>query len=94
VDPNWVIKRAERYFEAGADMVMIDSDGLTNNLDNLRSDLVAKVIERLGVEKIMFEANDPTMSEWFIKNYGPKVSCFSCTCIHTCFTVTWLVTNS
>ena len=77
VDPNWVIKRAERYLEAGADMIMIDADGLISSLDNLRSDLVAKLIERLGVEKIMFEANDPTVSEWFITNYGPKVSCSS-----------------
>ncbi|KAG0601765.1 hypothetical protein M758_11G138000 [Ceratodon purpureus] len=76
VDPNWVIKRAERYLEAGADMIMIDADGLVSSLDNLHSDLVAKIIERLGVEKIMFEANDPTVSEWFIKNYGPKVNLY------------------
>lgn len=91
VDPNWVVKRAERYLEAGADMIMIDSNGLMSSLDNLRSDLVAKIIERLGVEKIMFEANDPTVSEWFIKNYGPKVSCSSLTCIHVCFIITWSV---
>lgn len=63
-------------------MIMIDADGLVSSVDNLHSDLVAKIIERLGVEKIMFEANDPTVSEWFIKNYGPKVSCSAYIMLH------------
>lgn len=74
VDLDWVIRRAERYLEAGADMIMVNSDGLTNSTNNCHTDLVAKIIERLGLEKIMFEANDPNVSEWFIQNYGPKVN--------------------
>lgn len=72
-----MIKRAERCLEAGADIIMIDSHGITENVSNWRTDLVAQIIEHLGIEKIMFEANDPRVFEWFIKNYGPKVSVLS-----------------
>jgi phosphosulfolactate synthase (CoM biosynthesis protein A) len=73
---NWVIRRAERFLEAGADAVLIDSDGITENVGNWRTDVIAKVIERLGLEKIMFEAADPRVFEWFIQNYGSKVNLF------------------
>jgi phosphosulfolactate synthase (CoM biosynthesis protein A) len=73
---NWVIRRAERFLEAGADAVLIDSDGITENVGNWRTDVIARVIERLGLEKIMFEAADPRVFEWFIQNYGSKVNLF------------------
>jgi phosphosulfolactate synthase (CoM biosynthesis protein A) len=69
-----VIRRAERFLEAGADAVLIDSDGITENVGNWRTDVIARVIERLGLEKIMFEAADPRVFEWFIQNYGSKAS--------------------
>uniref|UniRef100_A0A7I4BGW6 Phosphosulfolactate synthase n=1 Tax=Physcomitrium patens TaxID=3218 RepID=A0A7I4BGW6_PHYPA len=83
-NPNWVIKRAERYLQAGADMIMIASDGLTNNISNWRSDLVSKIIEQLGLERIMFEASDPKVSEWLIEKYGSKVRCSLITFVNEC----------
>lgn len=38
--------------------------------------VVAKVIDPLGLEKPMFEAADPEVFDWYIKNYGPEVSLF------------------
>jgi phosphosulfolactate synthase (CoM biosynthesis protein A) len=41
-----------------------------------RTDVVAKFIDALGLEKIMFETADPEVFAWYIKNYGPEVNLF------------------
>lgn len=75
-DVDLLIRRAERCIEAGADMIMIDAEDISKNADSVRADIIAKVIGRLGLEKIMFEASDDNTSEWFVKQYGPKVNLF------------------
>jgi len=72
-DVDLLIRRAERCLEAGADMIMIDADDVCQHADSLRADIVAKIIGRLGLEKTMFEASNPSTSEWFVKRYGPRV---------------------
>lgn len=72
-DVDLLIRRAERCLEAGADMIMIDADDLCKHADSVRADLIAKVIGRLGLEKTMFDASNARASEWFVKQYGPKV---------------------
>ncbi|GMP72805.1 hypothetical protein CsSME_00030713 [Camellia sinensis var. sinensis] len=72
-DVDLLIRRAERCLEAGADMIMIDADDVCQYADSVRADIIAKVIGRLGLEKTMFEASNANTSEWFIKQYGPKV---------------------
>ena len=37
---------------------------------------VSKIINSLGLEKLMFEAADPEVFSWYIKNYGPEVNLF------------------
>ncbi|MCD9559922.1 Protein HEAT-STRESS-ASSOCIATED 32 [Datura stramonium] len=75
-DVDLLVRRAERCLEAGADMIMINADDLCRQADFLRSDMVAKIVGRLGLEKTMFEASNPKISEWFVKRYGPKVNLF------------------
>src|SRR5437773_6022847 len=36
----------------------------------------AKIIDGLGLEKVMFEAADPEVFAWYIKNYGAEVNLF------------------
>lgn len=72
-DVDLLIRRAERCLEAGADMIMIDADDICKYADSLRSDIIAKIIGRLGLEKTMFEASSGKTSEWFVKRYGPRV---------------------
>lgn len=71
-----LIRRAERCLEAGADMIMFDADGITKDVDVWRTDLVAKMIERLGLQRIMFEADEPESVQWFVNNYGSGVNLF------------------
>jgi phosphosulfolactate synthase (CoM biosynthesis protein A) len=75
-DPEWAISQAKRFVDAGAYMIMIESEGITENVTTWRTDVVAKIINALGLEKPMFEAADPEVFEWYLKNYGPEVNLF------------------
>jgi phosphosulfolactate synthase (CoM biosynthesis protein A) len=75
-DPEWAISRAQRFLEAGAYMIMIESEGITENVRTWRTDVPARIVNRLGLEKVMFEAADPEVFAWYIKNYGPEVNLF------------------
>jgi phosphosulfolactate synthase (CoM biosynthesis protein A) len=75
-DPNWAIRQAKRFLDAGADIIMIESEGITENVDPWRTDVPAKFIDELGMEKLMFEAADPYVFAWYIKNYGAEVNLF------------------
>ncbi len=75
-DPGWAILQARRFIDAGAYMIMVESEGITENVNVWRTDVVAKIIDAIGLEKPMFEAADPEVFAWSIKNYGPEVNLF------------------
>jgi phosphosulfolactate synthase (CoM biosynthesis protein A) len=75
-DAGWAIGLARRCLEAGAYQVMIESEGITENVRTWRTDVVARVIDALGLERVMFEAADPEVFAWYVKNYGPEVNLF------------------
>jgi phosphosulfolactate synthase (CoM biosynthesis protein A) len=75
-DVAWMIERATRLLEAGAYMIMIESEGITESVRTWRTDVPARVATELGLEKVMFEAADPEVFAWYIQNYGPEVNLF------------------
>jgi phosphosulfolactate synthase (CoM biosynthesis protein A) len=75
-DAEWPILLAKRFLEAGACMIMIESEGITENVKTWRTDVPAKIINALGLASVMFEAADPEVFAWYIKNYGPEVNLF------------------
>jgi phosphosulfolactate synthase (CoM biosynthesis protein A) len=66
-DASWAIAQ---------EIIMIESEGITENVDPWRTDVPAKFINELGMEKLMFEAADPDVFAWYIKNYGANVNLF------------------
>jgi len=75
-DPAWAIHQMKRLLEAGAEMIMVESEGITENVKSWRSDVAAKFVTAIGLEHLMFEAADPEVFGWYIKNYGPSVNLF------------------
>ena len=75
-DPSWAIAQAKRFLDAGAEIIMIESEGITENVDPWRTDMPARFIDEIGMEKLMFEAADPDVFAWYIKNYGADVNLF------------------
>jgi phosphosulfolactate synthase (CoM biosynthesis protein A) len=75
-DPEWPIQLARKFLDAGAYLIMIESEGITENVKSWRTDVPAKIIGALGLEKVMFEAADSEVFTWYVKNYGPEVNLF------------------
>ncbi len=76
MDPSQAIRAAKRYLEAGAHLIMIESEGITENVRSRRTDVVAKIVNEVGLDKVMFEAADPEVFSWYVKNFGPEVNLF------------------
>jgi phosphosulfolactate synthase (CoM biosynthesis protein A) len=75
-DVAWAIQLARRFLDAGAYMIMIESEGVTENVKTWRTDVPARISEALGLANVMFEAADPDVFAWYVKNYGPEVNLF------------------
>ena len=71
-----MIAQGERVLDAGADIIMIESEGITESVNSWRTDVAAAIIDKLGLDKVMFEAADPPVFEWYVKNYGNEVNLF------------------
>lgn len=75
-DAAWVINRARACLDAGAHIIMIESEGITENVERWRTDVASRIIEAIGLERTMFEAAEPAVFEWYVKNYGADVNLF------------------
>jgi len=75
-DVGYAIELAKRHLDAGAHMIMIESEGITEQVREWRTDVVARIVADLGLEHVMFEAAEPDGFSWYIKNYGIDVNLF------------------
>jgi phosphosulfolactate synthase (CoM biosynthesis protein A) len=75
-DVSRAIEEARRHLELGARHVMLESEGVTENVREWRTDVVAAVVQALGLQKVMFEAAEPAVFGWYVKTFGPEVNLF------------------
>jgi phosphosulfolactate synthase (CoM biosynthesis protein A) len=75
-DVGQAIELAKRHLDAGAHMIMIESEGITEQVREWRTDVVSRIASELGLEHAMFEAADPDVFSWYVKNYGIDVNLF------------------
>ncbi len=71
-----LIDRGKRALDAGASIIMIESEGITENVAEWNTSAAASIMNGLGARNVMFEAADPPVFEWYIKNYGNEVNLF------------------
>ncbi|WP_101294232.1 phosphosulfolactate synthase [Halegenticoccus soli] len=76
IDPGSAIEEARRHLDAGAYKIMVESEGITERVREWRTDVAFEIANEVGVENCVFEAADPEVFEWYIKNFGPKVNLF------------------
>lgn len=77
-----MIAEGERFFDAGAHMLMVESEGITEGISdakNWRKDVIFALIEKFGHERLMFEIS-PEDDEarqtfkWYLKNVSPDIN--------------------
>jgi phosphosulfolactate synthase (CoM biosynthesis protein A) len=75
-DVAWATSLMKRHVAAGAAMIMVESEGITESVSAWRTDVVARIVADVGLERLMFEAADPAVFTWYVKTYGPYVNLF------------------
>ncbi|KAI6081260.1 putative sulfonate biosynthesis enzyme [Hypoxylon rubiginosum] len=76
-DPSKVINMVKRFIkEVGVERVMIESEGITENVQTWRTDVIQAILRELPLEKVMFEAADPSVFNWYIREFGVDVNLF------------------
>jgi phosphosulfolactate synthase (CoM biosynthesis protein A) len=75
-DAGYAVDLVRRYLDAGAERVMIESEGITENVRSWRTDVVARLVSEFGTDRLMFEAADPPVFSWYVKTYGAEVNLF------------------
>jgi len=73
-----LIEEVNMHKQAGAEIMMIESEGITEDLppERWRIDVIKKLDEKFGFESFMFEASDPPVFKWYLKNFGSNVNLF------------------
>jgi len=75
-DVGYAVELAKRHLQAGAHMIMVESEGITEQVREWRTDVAARFASELGLENVMFEAAEPEVFSWYVKSYGPEVNLF------------------
>ena len=55
---------------------MVESEGITESVATWRVDVPEQFASALGLERVMFEAAEPPVFGWYIKQFGPEVNLF------------------
>jgi phosphosulfolactate synthase (CoM biosynthesis protein A) len=63
-DPSKLLNMAKKFVDAGVERMMIESEGITENVSSWKTDVIQKILNELPMEKVMFEAADPSVFNW------------------------------
>jgi hypothetical protein len=72
----FMIDLIRRHLDAGAPLIMIESEGITENVRTWRTGVVSRLAAEFGLERLMFEAADPPVFSWYVKTFGSEVNLF------------------
>ncbi|MQA90484.1 MAG: phosphosulfolactate synthase [Gemmatimonas sp.] len=75
-DPELMINDAQRLLDAGSVKLTIESEGVTENVDSWRTDVITVMVGAFGIEPLIFEAADPEVFSWYVRTFGPDVNLF------------------
>ncbi|XPS80910.1 hypothetical protein M3J09_012855 [Ascochyta lentis] len=75
-DPSRVINQAKKFVDMGVERVMIESEGITENVKSWRTDVIQAILRDIPLDKVMFEAADPKVFNWYIREFGVDVNLF------------------
>ncbi|KAE8386243.1 hypothetical protein BDV23DRAFT_190200 [Aspergillus alliaceus] len=75
-DPGKLVNLGHKFLKAGVERLMIESEGITENVESWRTDVVSRIMKELPSERVMFEAADPKVYNWYIREFGIDVNLF------------------
>ncbi len=78
VDEGRLRVAAQSCLDAGAWKVLLESEGLTESRrpEDRRWDVVSSFAHSFELDRLMFEADDPVVWNWYVEQLGPHVNLF------------------
>jgi phosphosulfolactate synthase (CoM biosynthesis protein A) len=73
-----LLDEIDMHKRVGAEVMMLESEGITEDLplEDWRVDVINELNKRFGFNCFMFEASDPPVFKWYLKQFGPDVNLF------------------
>ena len=75
-DPSRIVNLGKQFIDAGVERMMIESEGITENVRTWRTDVIQSILKSLPMESVMFEAANPEVFNWYIREFGIDVNLF------------------
>lgn len=75
-DPSRVTAMAKRFIDAGVELMMIESEGITENVRSWRTDAIQSILRDVPMESVMFETADPAVFNWYVREFGVDINLF------------------
>lgn len=72
--PSWVARQVETLLQAGAYRVVLQGEGVTENVDQIDADLIFAVAAQSEPSRIVWQAKNVAAQSWLIKEFGPTVN--------------------
>jgi len=72
--PNYIIKQISQFLDAGSWKVVIQGEGLSENVKIIKEDVYYKIATECDLERIIFQAKFSKMFKWLIYSFGKEVN--------------------
>jgi len=71
---SYVFRQIEAYQKAGAWKVLVQADGISEDVESNRWDVVLAIAARFELNDLIFQAKDVAAQEWYVSTFGNKVN--------------------
>lgn len=71
---GWLLRQIDALLEAGAYRVLLQGEGIVEDVDEIDERILLDIIARFDPRSIIFQAKDARAQRWFIENLGPDVN--------------------
>lgn len=73
-----LLDEIDMHQSVGAEIMMLESEGITEDLppEEWRVDIINELNKKFGFDSFMFEASDPAVFKWYLKQFGSEVNLF------------------
>ncbi|HEY4191525.1 MAG TPA: phosphosulfolactate synthase [Mesorhizobium sp.] len=71
---GYVFRQIEDYQKAGAWKVLVQADGISEDVESSRWDIVLAMAARFDLKDLIFQAKDAAAQEWYVSTLGNKVN--------------------
>ena len=71
---SYIFSQIEACMKAGAWRVLVQGEGISEDVEARKEELILNIVARFGVDDLIFQAKDSDTQQWFMETLGNDVS--------------------